>query len=101
LCELSDVLPRRRLLQGEDKAALNRASLESSHKLQLRKEDTILYSAKVIPGNDKRVTKMMNRIANLGPRICNDRADGLHTRCALAVLSWFTVLTKTGAHVMA
>lgn len=70
-------------LQGEDRAALNLASLSASPKLTLRKDDMVLYSAKVIPGNNKKVSKMMNRISHMGCTIANDRADGLHTRCAL------------------
>lgn len=66
-------------------AALNMASRNLSSKLDLQADDMILYSAKVIPGNDKRVRKMLNRISHLGSAIHNDPADGLHTRCALAL----------------
>lgn len=69
------------VLQGEDRAQLNLASMEASTKIKLNKSDMILYSAKVIPGNDKRVMKMFNRISNLGPKVSANRADGLHTRC--------------------
>ncbi|GLT55338.1 hypothetical protein SLA2020_284700 [Shorea laevis] len=40
--------------QAEPRAALNLASYGSSHSLKLSKEDVILYSAKVIPGNESR-----------------------------------------------
>ncbi|MCO5607993.1 hypothetical protein L7F22_062195 [Adiantum nelumboides] len=65
--------------QAEPRAALNLASLGSSRSLKLNKDDLILYSAKVIPGNEIRVMKMMNRIAELGPGIAMGRADKLHT----------------------
>ena len=35
--------------------------------------------AQVIPGNEIRVMKMMNRIAELGPNIAMRRTDNLHT----------------------
>lgn len=55
--------------------------------LKLRSSDLILYSAKVIPGNDTRVMDMMNKIAELGPEIAMGREENLHTsghayRCA-------------------
>ena len=73
-------------LQGEERAALNLASFNVSKKLTLRQNDMILYTAKVIPGNDKRVTKMFNRIAHMGATIANNRADGLHTRHVPSVI---------------
>ncbi|KAG2293387.1 hypothetical protein Bca52824_040056 [Brassica carinata] len=55
--------------QAEPRAALNLASYGSSHAFKLTKEDIILYSAKVIPGNEARVMKMMNRLADIGPKL--------------------------------
>ncbi|CAN6449094.1 unnamed protein product [Victoria cruziana] len=65
--------------QGEPRAALNLASFGGSHSLKLNKEDIILYSAKVIPGNETRVMKMLNRITDLGPTIIMGKNEGLHT----------------------
>lgn len=55
------------------------AAREASALLRLRPSDLILYSAKVIPGNDTRVMEMMNRIAELGPHIAMGRDENLHT----------------------
>ncbi|KAI4342504.1 hypothetical protein MLD38_027127 [Melastoma candidum] len=65
--------------QAEPRAALNLASYGSSHSLKLNKEDVILYSAKVIPGNESRVMKMMNRLSEIGSNIIMGRTAGLHT----------------------
>ncbi|AQK45193.1 RNA-metabolising metallo-beta-lactamase family protein [Zea mays] len=65
--------------QGEPRAALNLASYGGSHTLKLSKEDVLLYSAKVIPGNETRVMKMMNRLTDLGPKIIMGKDSGLHT----------------------
>ncbi|KAL6634511.1 hypothetical protein ACP70R_027182 [Stipagrostis hirtigluma subsp. patula] len=65
--------------QGEPRAALNLASYGGSHALKLSKEDVLLYSAKVIPGNETRVMKMMNRLTDLGPKIIMGKDAGLHT----------------------
>lgn len=65
--------------QAEPRAALNLASYASSHSLKLSKEDVILYSAKVIPGNESRVMKMLNRISEIGSTIVMGKNEGLHT----------------------
>ncbi|KAK1363249.1 Myb-like domain-containing protein [Heracleum sosnowskyi] len=65
--------------QAEPRAALNLASYGSSHSLKLSKEDVILYSAKVIPGNETRVMKMLNRVAEIGSTIVMGRDKQLHT----------------------
>ncbi|KAK6123718.1 hypothetical protein DH2020_042532 [Rehmannia glutinosa] len=65
--------------QAEPRAALNLASYGSSHSLKLNKEDLILYSAKVIPGNETRVMKMLNRISEIGSTIVMGKNELLHT----------------------
>ncbi|XP_060670543.1 ribonuclease J isoform X2 [Ziziphus jujuba] len=65
--------------QAEPRAALNLASYGSSHSLKLSKEDIILYSAKVIPGNESRVMKMLNRLSEIGSTIVMGKNEGLHT----------------------
>lgn len=65
--------------QAEPRAALNLASFGSSHSVKLTKEDIILYSAKVIPGNESRVMKMLNRISEIGSTIVMGKNEGLHT----------------------
>lgn len=65
--------------QGEPNAQLSRAACGASPLLTLRKEDLLLYSAKMIPGNEKKVMRMMNQIAKIGPQITMKREDGLHS----------------------
>ncbi|XP_014490031.1 uncharacterized protein LOC106752779 isoform X1 [Vigna radiata var. radiata] len=65
--------------QAEPRAALNLASYGSSHAFKLTKEDLVLYSAKVIPGNESRVMKMLNRISEIGSTIVMGKNEGLHT----------------------
>ncbi|KFM27377.1 Ribonuclease J [Auxenochlorella protothecoides] len=45
--------------QGEPRAALSKAAAKASPLLQLRREDLLLYSAKVIPGNDQKALGAM------------------------------------------
>ena len=65
--------------QAEPRAALSLAAREQSHSLKLGPSDLVLYSAKVIPGNETRVQGMMNALAGLGPSIVDSRQDNLHT----------------------
>ncbi len=65
--------------QGEERAQLALAAHGSSRLLTLQPEDLLLYSAKMIPGNEKRVMRMMNEIAKRGPEIAMGREDCLHS----------------------
>ncbi|XP_027334131.1 ribonuclease J isoform X1 [Abrus precatorius] len=65
--------------QAEPRAALNLASYGSSHSFKLTKEDIVLYSAKVIPGNESRVMEMLNRISEIGSTIVMGKNECLHT----------------------
>eukprot|EP00976_Prorocentrum_cordatum_P055603 1121958-Prorocentrum_minimum.AAC.1 len=47
--------------------------------LDLRPDDTLLYSAKMIPGNEKRVIRMMNQVAERGTSVVMGASVGLHT----------------------
>eukprot|EP00210_Caulerpa_lentillifera_P006148 g5875.t1 len=81
--ELEDIDPNDVLIittgsQGEPRSALSLASTDSSSKLRLGPDDLFLYSAKVIPGNEKRVMKMMNKISKVGCNVIMNRNANLH-----------------------
>ena len=65
--------------QAEPRAQLAQAAFGSSRLITLHPDDLLLYSAKMIPGNEKRVMRMMNAIATRGPEIAMRREDGLHS----------------------
>jgi mRNA degradation ribonuclease J1/J2 len=65
--------------QAEPRAQLAQAAFGSSRLITLHPDDLVLYSAKMIPGNEKRVMRMMNAIAMRGPEIAMRREDGLHS----------------------
>lgn len=66
-------------VQAEPRAQLALASRQASQNLKLLKDDLLLYAARVIPGNDTRVTQMMNSIAEQGTEIAMGRSEALHT----------------------
>ncbi|GLC70675.1 hypothetical protein PLESTF_001020600 [Pleodorina starrii] len=65
--------------QGEPRAQLSLAARDESNMLKILPNDLLLYSAKVIPGNEGKVTKMLNSLAAQGARVRQSRSDNLHT----------------------
>ena len=61
--------------QAEPRAALSLAAHGASPNLKLGPSDLVIYSAKVIPGNETRVTEMMNAIAGRGAEIATARTN--------------------------
>ncbi len=62
--------------QGEEFASLNRAAQKTHKKFTLRKGDTIVLSASVIPGNERAVERMKDGIARQGVKIISYRTPG-------------------------
>ena len=62
--------------QGEEFAALNRAATKTHKKFQLRKGDTIVLSASIIPGNERAVERMKDGLARQGVKIISYRTPG-------------------------
>lgn len=76
-------LPRRELLvvatggQGEPRAALARVA-EGNHQIKLEQGDTVLFSSKVIPGNEIAIGRIQNRLAGDGIQMITDRQADIH-----------------------
>lgn len=65
--------------QAEPRAMLSRAAYNGAKNLRLSQGDLLLYSAKMIPGNEKRVMKMLNAISQRGPELAVGRGENLHS----------------------
>jgi ribonuclease J len=76
-------LPRREVLiiatggQGEQRAALGRIAL-GNHDLKLTEGDTVIFSSKIIPGNEAAIGRIMNALSDLGVIIVTDRQAHVH-----------------------
>ena len=83
--EEMDGFPENQLLivttgsQAEPRAMLSRAAYNAARQLRLGSTDLLLYSAKMIPGNEKRIMKMLNAIAQRGPSLVIGRGENLHS----------------------
>ncbi|MXO72277.1 ribonuclease J [Alteraurantiacibacter buctensis] len=63
--------------QGEPRAALARIA-EGNHPLELVEGDVILFSSRVIPGNDLAIGAIQNRLAERGIVMVTDRQSHIH-----------------------
>ena len=62
--------------QGEPRAALARIAAGEHRDISLGRGDTVIYSSRIIPGNEKAILAIQNQLAANGCRIVTD-ADGL------------------------
>lgn len=62
--------------QGEEFAALNRAANKSHAKFKLHKDDTIVLSASIVPGNERAVQRMKDGLARQGVHVISYRTSG-------------------------
>jgi ribonuclease J len=76
-------LPRREVLimatggQGEQRAALGRVAF-GNHELKLTEGDTVIFSSKIIPGNEAAIGRVMNALSDMGVIIVTDRQSHVH-----------------------
>ncbi len=76
-------LPRHEVLiiatggQGEPRAALGRIS-GGTHDLKLNDGDTVIFSSRIIPGNEVAIGRIMNSLSDLGARIVTERQAHVH-----------------------
>jgi ribonuclease J len=76
-------LPKREVLiiatggQGEPRAALGRIA-SGNHDLKLSEGDTVIFSSKIIPGNEIAIGRIMNGLSDLGVQIVTERQAHVH-----------------------
>src|SRR6059058_1985083 len=63
--------------QGEPRAALGRIA-SGTHELKLGEEDTVIFSSRIIPGNEVAIGRIMNQLSDLGVRIVTERQAHVH-----------------------
>ena len=64
--------------QGEPRAALSRIAIDDHRHVKLDTDDTVVFSAREIPGNEKAIGRVMNHIARRGVDIINDSMKHVH-----------------------
>ncbi|WNJ98477.1 ribonuclease J [Thalassospiraceae bacterium LMO-JJ14] len=64
--------------QGESRAALARIATNSHPRISMGKGDTVIFSSRVIPGNEVGISAMKNNLARLGVKIVEDSDAHIH-----------------------
>jgi ribonuclease J len=64
--------------QGEPMAALSRMSMGEHRQLQIKKGDLVILSASPIPGNEKMITDVIDRLYHLGAEVIYNRYAEIH-----------------------
>jgi ribonuclease J len=90
--------------QGEPRAALAKLSRDEMKSVALSPGDTVIFSSRTIPGNEKAILEIKNRLIDLGVRIVEDGGDALvhvsgHPRRAELVQMYQWVRPKIGVPV--
>lgn len=55
--------------QGEPMSAMSRVAVDNHKNLSLERGDLVVHSARIIPGNEKAIGRMMNHIARRGAEV--------------------------------
>ncbi len=83
--EEMDSYPKEKILilatgaQGDDFAALMRTANQEHKYLKIQKEDTIILSSSVIPGNERAVQKLKDNLSRQGARIVHYQVSDVHS----------------------
>lgn len=66
--------------QGEPRAALGRIARDQHRNVYLGSDDVVIFSSRVIPGNEKGIFEMMNALADKGVRLITPKMveDPIH-----------------------
>ena len=79
-----EYLPREEVLlivtgsQGEQRAALARIAAGDHRDITLDAGDTVIFSSREIPGNERAIGRVQNQLARLGVNIITERDDFVH-----------------------
>ncbi|HWK47860.1 MAG TPA: ribonuclease J [Stellaceae bacterium] len=77
-------LPRDKVLlictgsQGEPRSALARIAADDHPHIVLDQGDTVIFSSRIIPGNEKSIGKLQNQLAGLGVDIVTEHEHFVH-----------------------
>ncbi|MEO0612180.1 MAG: ribonuclease J [Pseudomonadota bacterium] len=82
--EEAGFIPREHVLylctgsQGEPRAALARIARDDHRDLVLSTGDTVIFSSKIIPGNERDIFNLQNELVDLGIHIITEKDEPIH-----------------------
>jgi ribonuclease J len=65
--------------QGEPMSALSRMARDQHKGIKIHKGDTIILSSRFIPGNEKAITSVINKLYGLGANVIYENVSDIHT----------------------
>jgi ribonuclease J len=77
-CASQDVLCITTGSQGEPQAALPRISIDDHRFVRLGPDDTVVFSARAIPGNEKAIARTMSHVARRGADVITEAIKHVH-----------------------
>jgi ribonuclease J len=64
--------------QGEPQAALSRIAIDDHRHVKVGPSDTVVFSARAIPGNEKAIARTMSHVARRGADVVTDATKHVH-----------------------
>lgn len=64
--------------QGEPRSALSRIASDTHQNISLGEGDTVVYSSRMIPGNERAVMAVQDNLVKRGVRVLTDRDHSVH-----------------------
>jgi ribonuclease J len=64
--------------QGQANAALPRIAIDDHKHVKLDRDDVVVFSSRVIPGNEKAISRVMNHVARRGAEVVADGQKHVH-----------------------
>jgi ribonuclease J len=64
--------------QGEPMSVLARMAAGTHRQIRIRKEDTVILSSKFIPGNERAIAAIINRLYRLGADVIYEKISDIH-----------------------
>ncbi|MEJ2367875.1 MAG: ribonuclease J [Acidobacteriota bacterium] len=64
--------------QGEPLSAMTRIAFDENKHVRLEDGDRVLFSSRIIPGNEKRVARIVNQVYKKGGEVVTVRDDKIH-----------------------
>ncbi len=64
--------------QGEPRAALSRIARDNHPHIVLEQDDTVVFSSRIIPGNENSIGRLQNQLAAMGVRVITEKDAFVH-----------------------
>jgi ribonuclease J len=64
--------------QGEPRAALSRIATQQHPDVKFDDRDVVFFSSRVIPGNEKSISMLQNRLAKIGVKVITSQEEDIH-----------------------